>query len=226
MRKLLFALLMLVAFLPRDVYAKAYFAMKDEMIEKADIIAVVDIVKVEKIESKGSVWTYSQKAIAKVEQLLKGKIPKEVNIYGMEDFICAQCHYEVGKFLLFLKYDKKLLTGSNWQFSIRPIKKDKVEWYKKGGDDRFDLEYLPLSAVLQEIRVIVEKQGSVISRGQALAIAEKVCKESGWEWKDISATEDGGRWIIKTNSKADGSNAFIHIDKITGQVIKKTFGPL
>ncbi len=133
-------------------YAKAYFASKVEMIKKADIIAIVDIINVENTETKSEHWTYGQKVTAKVDEILKGKPSKDITIYGKEDFICAQCLFKNGKFLLFLKYDKNLLVGSNWSFSIRPIKDKSVEWYKKDGKSIFELEYVPLDNVVQEIK--------------------------------------------------------------------------
>ena len=151
-------------------YGKAYFAPKDEMIEKADVIAIVDITEVYKTNVKGKYWTYSQMATANVEEVLRGDIPKEISIYGMEDFICAQCRYKVGKFLVFLKYDNNLLVGSNWHFSIRPIKNNTVEWYKEGSDNMVDLEYSPLSEALKEIK-------SKVSQNQPLKLTIKSDKD-------------------------------------------------
>ena len=139
-----------ILLMPTGVYAKAKFAYKNEMIEKADVIAVVNITKIEPVQIKGKGWTYRQKATAKVEQSLKGKVPAEISLYGQEDFICAQCNYESGKSLVFLKRDNDLLKGSNWQFSIRPIKDDKVEWYQS--DKGLELKAFPLSEVLEEIK--------------------------------------------------------------------------
>ena len=65
-----------------------------------------------------------------------------------------------------------------------------------------------------------------IVKEEALKIAEKVCEESGWKWIDVSVLEDKEKWTIRTNSHADGSNAFVEIDKKTGAVLRKSFGPL
>ena len=71
---------------------------------------------------------------------------------------------------------------------------------------------------------VVEKKG--ISKEDALKIAEQVCKESGWAWKDVSIQEGSEAWKITTNSKADGMNAFITVDKKSGRVLHKSFGPM
>jgi hypothetical protein len=145
--------------------AKAHFAGKCEMIEKAEAIAIVNIEKVEPVKRKGRHWTYSQKATGTVEKALKGDLKGEIEIYGEIDFICANCRYQKGRFLLFLRKDGALWTGSNWHLGIRPIKDGKVQWFK---DDRadFDADYkavfehqeLPLDAVLAEIERKLKEQ--------------------------------------------------------------------
>jgi hypothetical protein len=149
LRRLLPLLLILLA-LPGVVQARAYYAPKAEMIQRAEVIALVQILMVEKTDTKRKSWTYRQKATARVEQVLKGKVPQEITLYGQEDFICGQCRFAPGRYLLFLKRDEDLLVGSNWQFSIRPITGDQVEWY--AGDKSLELKPAPLAGVLQEIR--------------------------------------------------------------------------
>ena len=63
---LLLTLLMLS--LPLPALSKAYFAGRKEMVEKADFIALVDVVAVEKCERKGESFSYSQKAPAQILQ--------------------------------------------------------------------------------------------------------------------------------------------------------------
>ncbi len=145
--------------------AKAYFAGKREMIEKAEAIAIVNIEKVEAVKKKAKGWTYSQRAIGTVERPLKGDLKGQIEIYGEEDFICARCSYGKGRFLLFLRKDGGLWTGSNWHLGIRPIKDGKVQWFK---DDRadFDNDYkvvfehqeLPLDDVVAEIQRMLKEE--------------------------------------------------------------------
>lgn len=136
-------------------YAKAYYANKTEMIQKAECIAIVTITKIEKVEKKSSSWSYRQKAYGKVEQCLKGNIEKEVEIYGMETFICAQCRYEKGRFLLFLMKKDGMWVGSNWNIGICSIKNEKVQWLK---DDqtRHDRIERPLGEVIDEIKNVLK----------------------------------------------------------------------
>jgi hypothetical protein len=136
--------------------AKAYFAGKKEMISRSEAIAVVKITKVEKADAKGNVWTYRQRATGEVKQTLKGKLPKEISLYGQETFICAQCQFAEGEFLLFLRQDGDKWVGANWHLSIRPITDKDVEWYVD--DKSINQKKAPLDDVLKEVRDIVQTQ--------------------------------------------------------------------
>lgn len=145
----LLLVLALLSFTAPRAFSKAYYAGENEMIFRSEVIAVVDISKVESAKLKREHWTYSEVADATVEQPLKGTLEKQVQLYGGEDFICAQVHFQPGRFLVFLKRDGELLVGSNWHLSIRPIKNGKVEWYTPG--ESMSLSWQPLPEVLQRI---------------------------------------------------------------------------
>lgn len=112
----------------KPALAKAYFAPKSQMIVNSEVIALIDVKSVETTQVGGTAWTYRQKAVAIPIKVLKGAFPKPSTIYGGETFICASVALKPGKSLVFLNRDKGMLIGSNWQFSIRPISGDKVEW--------------------------------------------------------------------------------------------------
>ncbi len=150
------AVLFLVLGLSVTASAKARFAGKEEMVREAEAIVVVTITKVEKAEAKGKHWTYAQKAT--VEQCLKGGLTGAVDIYGQEDFICARCDYKPGRFLLFLRKDGGLWSGSNGHLGIRPVKEEKVVWFKPGGN-LFETSDQPLADVLAEIRKLLDAPG-------------------------------------------------------------------
>lgn len=145
-------ILAFLCFSGMDLFAKAYFQTKDEMIEKAEVIAIISIGEVKVAETHGVNWTYRQSAIATVESVLKGTLPKTITLYGMENFPCAQCLLGKGRFIAFLKKDGDLWTGSNWHLSFRPIQGTTVEWYK-AEDDRYEMVPIPLETVIQEIKV-------------------------------------------------------------------------
>ncbi len=136
------------------VWAKAYFADAKEMVEQSVAIAIVDIESVKAVEEKGSIWTYRERAQAKVQQQLKGSLPKNVQLFGQETFICAQVRFQPGRYLVFLKRDGDKLVGANWHLSVRPIKDGQVEWFS--GKDRRELSWQPLSEVLEEIRTFAK----------------------------------------------------------------------
>ena len=130
--------------------AKAYYATEDEMIERAEAIAIVDISRVEIAETKGKPFHYRQNAHATVQQTLKGTLPQAVKFYGGDSFICAQIYFAPGRHLVFLTRDGELLVGCNWYFSVRPIKGTQVEWYVQG--ERLKLSWQPLDMVLGRIK--------------------------------------------------------------------------
>jgi hypothetical protein len=137
--------------------AKAYFAGKKEMVGWSVAIAVVEVGKVEEVDAKGEHWTYRQRATAKVSDVLKGELPKEITLYGAETFICAQCKLAEGKHLIFLKKDGDKWVGSNWQLSVRPITDDKVEWYVDG-KSALEQKPAPFKDVLAEVRKLVNEE--------------------------------------------------------------------
>jgi hypothetical protein len=154
--KRVFLLIMLLA-VASPCFAKARYAQKKDMIKEAESIVVVNITKVEDTDQKGKTWTYRQKVSATVERCLKGDAGGDITIYGLEDFQCAQCQYEKGRFILFLRKDGSLLVGSNWDLGIRSVKADKVQWFKDD-EARFEMKESPLDDVIKEINAVVEEQ--------------------------------------------------------------------
>lgn len=143
--------------LPLTAFGKAAYYGKTNMVKSAEVIAVVTISKVEpaNTKTKRNGWTYSEAATAKVEQVLKGSLPKDVVLHGGEDFICAQVRYKPGRHIVFLRHDKDLLVGANWHLGVREIKGDQVEWFKD--DTSLELKSARLETVLKEIESLVKR---------------------------------------------------------------------
>lgn len=140
--------------LHHQALAKACFQTKQQMIEKAEVIAIIEVSTVQDSDTKGKDWTYRTKGKAKVEQLLKGELPDEFTLYGAETFICASCPLTTGRFIAFLKKDGDLWAGSNWHLSLRPIKDGMVEWYVAGANPyKIEMKPKALDAVLAEINI-------------------------------------------------------------------------
>ncbi|MBZ0184961.1 MAG: hypothetical protein K8F91_01825 [Candidatus Obscuribacterales bacterium] len=111
------------------VRAKAAFKTRDNMIDNASVIALVDIEKVEPASVKGSLWTYSQIARARPVKVLKGSMPDNARLYGQENFRCAQVIYKPGRALVFLSMEGDRLVGNNWGLSVREVKNNSLEWF-------------------------------------------------------------------------------------------------
>ncbi|MDD4908863.1 MAG: hypothetical protein PHJ00_07375 [Candidatus Omnitrophica bacterium] len=60
-----------------------------------------------------------------------------------------------------------------------------------------------------------------ISKDQALATAQEICRKEGWEWTRVNIVDKGLYWDIHTRWGTLGRNAFIRIDKKTGQPLEK-----
>jgi hypothetical protein len=129
--------------------AKAAYSLPDQMIADSEVIAVVDISRVEPTKAKGATWTYREVAHASVERVLKGELPKNIELHGNEEFICAQVRFKAGRHLVFLRRDQQYVVGSNWHLSVRPIKDDAIEWY--ASSKGIDLSWQPLAAVLRGV---------------------------------------------------------------------------
>ena len=142
-----------VLLLAVSAQAMASYKGEKETIETAQIIAIVEIGATEKVSVQGKHWHYRQKATAKIEKVLKGDLGENAVFYGAENFICAQCRFKVGRFLVFLDRDGELLTGNNWQLSAREISGDKVEWF--ANKRTFSTKIAPLSEVLGEIERVL-----------------------------------------------------------------------
>jgi hypothetical protein len=156
-RFLSFALFLAANLLPtHKTQAKAYFAPEAEMIAKSDAIAIVQIDKVDTLETKAEPFDFRQVAHSKVERTLKGTLPESILIHGNETFICAQVRLRPGRFLVCLKKVGTLLAGVNWHLSVRPIDGDKVEWYTPG--THMDLSWQPLDRVVQRVKDAISRE--------------------------------------------------------------------
>ena len=89
---------------------------KGELIETAEIIAVVEVTKTNDASAKGTHWTYRQAAEVLTVRTLKGQLPMRFIIHARKNFICACATYEANaRYLVFLHREGKLVTTVNHQ---------------------------------------------------------------------------------------------------------------
>ena len=142
---------LLVALICLPALAKAYHATRQEMIERAPFIAVVEIEKPEACSFKGQHWTYSQQARAHVVQRVKGDLPEWIQLYAQENFECAQVTLTQGRCLMFLEREGQAYRGSNWGLSCLPIDDaQRVAWTSRPDIRQSDCKR-PLQQVLTEL---------------------------------------------------------------------------
>jgi len=133
--------------LPVQAHAKAYFADKKEMVREADLIALVEITRLKKLEPEKSCGT--DEARAKLIHLVKGSGAAEITFRVPCFFPCAIVNLKPGRHLVFLKEREGILQGNNWHLSYRPVTAGEVEWYEKGPGQ---LKKQPLLEVLADVQ--------------------------------------------------------------------------
>lgn len=141
-------------------WARPYYAPKPVMIASSEVIAVVDVQRVQRTRVRGETWTYAQAADAAVVQVIKGQLPRRVRLHAQENFICTRIDYRPGRYLVFLRRDGELWVGSNWYLSARPVEDGSLEWYANNHDSgssstQIRLERRPLGVVIAEVRAFM-----------------------------------------------------------------------
>ena len=154
----LWVLILLCLIAPPEVSAKAAFKSKEAMIKSADVIALVNILRVEEKKTPGKPFDYGQKAIADPINVLKGSLPKNAVFLGDENFICAQVKFKPGRALVFLKKHPGYYTGNNWGLSVRAVTgekaAEKIDWFD--GNNGFSARPQPQAEVLKDIDNILK----------------------------------------------------------------------
>jgi uncharacterized membrane protein YkoI len=137
-----------------------------------------------------------------------------------------------GKYYIFIRYSTVALKEWEWYGMYSDEywnSRNSNEFWKKR-----EKEIIKNRELLKKIELVsiksntieIEISGNPLSRKEAIRIAEEACKKSGWKFNDVTAGEDDGRWVVRTNTKALGMNATIVIDKYTGVVVEKNItGP-
>jgi len=142
---------LLMAMAASSAVAKAYFAPRDVMIEKAEVIAVVDFTEVKTVPGSERVTIgIKQEVTATVQQVLKGEARSPLSIQIPTFVPCAVVSVSKGPHLVFLTRRLGKLAGSNWHYSYRPIKDGRVLWYT--GETQLTLKEQELPAVLRQIK--------------------------------------------------------------------------
>ena len=149
--KSLFAILALVGASCAPLHAKAAFYSEDQLVERADAIAVIELDAPVACRIESSIWTYQQMAKARVVEPIAGKLPANLMLHGDGSFICGQCPLAKGRYLAFLTKVDTQWTGTNWHLSLRPIRDGKIEWYAHPKSPH-ELKFQDAKTVLNRVR--------------------------------------------------------------------------
>jgi hypothetical protein len=106
-----------------------------KMIEDSQFIAIISIKSVAQLpKPEHPRWHFGQRAQAVVERNVKGALPRTIDIYGGENFVCQETTLSLGRYLAFLVNSVEgYLESANYQMGIRPLRGNQVEWYYDNG---------------------------------------------------------------------------------------------
>ena len=112
-----------------------------------------------KVLTDEAVGVFIGLARASVSQNVKGELPVQIEIYGEENNVCQETRLEPGKYLVFLSRDSRgRFRSSNYQMSVRPIRKGSVQWYIRSNSEKdfyehygYSLKWRPLETILRRV---------------------------------------------------------------------------
>ncbi len=162
----------------------------------AEIIAIVDVMKVEETKAKGFGWTYNEVATVKVDRVIKGELADEAKLYGKENFICAQVRYKPGKHLLFLRRDGDLLAGANWHLGVLPVSDGEVEWFES--DKSIQLKKASLEEVIREIEGILKSDWPTVVQLRHESRGPVPLKRALWKDGTVLFSDPSGNMRVGT----------------------------
>ncbi len=133
---------------------------------------------------------------------------------------------EPGTYRIMVCYSTKAQKESQWYGLYsddywKEIGKNDF-WKKHAKDMKKNKELLtkvPAVTIISKPIEIKVVKGMSVSREEALKIAERTCQEKGWPWEKPHLAETDLYFDISTNWGRLGSNAFIRIEKKTGEVL-------
>jgi hypothetical protein len=119
-----------------QAYAEGGFHPPREMIRLSEFITIVTVDRVTPLpKPERPRWTFGQRAHAVVQRNIKGALPRAIDIYGDENFVCQQTKLASGTYLVFLtRGSDGRLSSVNFQMGVRRIRGNWVEWYYRAGD--------------------------------------------------------------------------------------------
>src|SRR5437764_2787215 len=95
------------AYVATHALAEGGYHSPREMIRRSDFVAIVIIDRIEPLpKTERPRWSFGQRAHALVERNIKGALPRVIDIYGDENFVCQQTELAPGRFLAFLVENK------------------------------------------------------------------------------------------------------------------------
>ena len=146
-------------------HGEANFLTRDELIQRAEVIAIIDLGEIvppggeegpdaKKQGAQGEGRLYKQSAKAQVVELIKGNIDHGFIMYGGESSSLVQTNLMKGRYLAFLRKDGERWVGADLRNSLRRVSDGKIEWFGVEGEP-FPMTLQPMTTVLGEVRKVL-----------------------------------------------------------------------
>jgi hypothetical protein len=139
---------------PTDGQAKNRTLERDELIRKADIIAVVGIDSVSRVEASATPGgaVYRQAARVRVVQVLKGQLPDGAVLHADMDYACDMAAFVPRLvYLAFLWRRGPLIVPVSFSESLSVVGVDgRINWFASA--DGYQRRYQPINDVVAVIR--------------------------------------------------------------------------
>lgn len=144
---------------PQTAFSAAAAWRRDELVQRAEVIAVVEIHERVFPKISGSVLDDEGRELptalifyaTTVQEILYGAISKEPLIVQFDGAGDVNL-FEKGRYLVFLRTEGHLFTPITTAFRIHG---DKVLWYRKSGDGDPSFDEVPLKDALREVKALI-----------------------------------------------------------------------
>lgn len=122
--------LLLTMYLMAPVWARIAPINMEDLIQRSDFIAVVDVTDVKEPTE------HEQIAGFESIRILKGSLRNGHKLYRGHRPICARPSYKPGRYLLFLREEDDRLVAAYHAYSIIEVKDNTLDWFEEKSSPR------------------------------------------------------------------------------------------
>ncbi|MBX7079046.1 MAG: hypothetical protein K1X88_07665 [Nannocystaceae bacterium] len=192
-RSLLPVAALLLALAPTgQAQAKAAYVDLPTALDRAEVVALVQIESVTPDELRGEHWLYRQRVVARRLEVLKGEVPEVFTIGGDRDFVCAPVPYHApATALLLLAHDGEVLATVNNEDGQAWVYGDRIDWPY----DELHGDTVPLAPVLADLRA---RLGPKVVATPPHAPTEPAAADAATDVavQDVASADERPVWLV------------------------------